>query len=341
MKPLERLKAKFEGQLTDRPLFCPAIYEHKAALIDKSPAEVALDADLLVESVLAEYETYEPDMLTVGIDIYNIEAEAIGCKVLFPDTKDAVPAIEQRIFNDGSIDLGRLLAFDVEKTARLPLMLEACEKVSAKLGRTVPVRGAVSAPYSIAVGLMGIESAIMLVSSDPQCFDELMKYCTDVSITYAKAIVKRGLSVCVFDSYASPPLISPAIYESSVLPYVRRLSDELKAARCGFSEYVIGGATNPIAEYMLKSGFDIILSDFSSDIEKFVNPSGFARLIRRNISPFLIENGPQDNLVAQVRWTKAVASMYDNVIIGTGVISYSCPPENLLKVKQICIETEK
>jgi uroporphyrinogen decarboxylase len=341
MKPIERFKAKFQGLPTDRCLFCPAIYEHKAALIGKSPAEVALDANLLVESVLAEYETYEPDMLTVGIDIYNVEAEAVGCKILFPDTKDAVPTIERRIFNDDGIDLGRLLAFDVEKTARLPLMLEACEKVNAKLGNTVPVRGAVSGPYSIAVGLMGIESAIMLVSSDPQCFDELMKYCTNVSINYAKAIVKRGLSVCVFDSYASPPLISPAIYENAVLPYIKRLSDALKAAGCGFSEYVIGGATNPIAEYMLKSGFDIILSDFSSDIEKFVNASGSARLIRRNISPFLIENGPQDELIAQVRQTKAVASMYDNVIIGTGVISYNCPPQNLLKVKKICIETEK
>ena len=34
----------------------PAIYEHKAALIGKSPAEVANSADLLTEALLKEYK---------------------------------------------------------------------------------------------------------------------------------------------------------------------------------------------------------------------------------------------------------------------------------------------
>jgi hypothetical protein len=34
----------------------PAIYEHKAALIGKTPAEVANSAELLTQAVLKEYE---------------------------------------------------------------------------------------------------------------------------------------------------------------------------------------------------------------------------------------------------------------------------------------------
>ena len=69
MSPKDILKAKLAGQKTERNLFCPAIYEHKAKLIGESVSKVATTPKLLEEAVLAEYETYQPDILTVGIDI--------------------------------------------------------------------------------------------------------------------------------------------------------------------------------------------------------------------------------------------------------------------------------
>ncbi|MHC4363221.1 MAG: uroporphyrinogen decarboxylase family protein, partial [Planctomycetota bacterium] len=84
MSPKERVRLALQGRETDRPLFCPAIYEHMAKLVGRSPSEVSRSAGLLEQAVLAEYETYAPDMLTVGIDIYNVEAEALGSEVAFP-----------------------------------------------------------------------------------------------------------------------------------------------------------------------------------------------------------------------------------------------------------------
>jgi len=62
MTAKELLKSQLSGHSTERNLFCPAIYEHKAKLIGESVARVAQDTDLLVKAVLAEYETYQPDM---------------------------------------------------------------------------------------------------------------------------------------------------------------------------------------------------------------------------------------------------------------------------------------
>lgn len=62
----------------------PAIYEHKAALIGCTPLEVACDADLFVEALLKEHEVYEADFLTVGLDVYNVEAEALGAELTTP-----------------------------------------------------------------------------------------------------------------------------------------------------------------------------------------------------------------------------------------------------------------
>ena len=60
----------------------PAVYEHKAALLGCAVTEVANSADRLVAALLAEYETYRADYLTVGVDVYNVEAEACGARIL-------------------------------------------------------------------------------------------------------------------------------------------------------------------------------------------------------------------------------------------------------------------
>ena len=69
------------GDKPDRIPFSPAIYEHKFALINDLPSEVCRDTKLLVESVKTEYKTYHPDILVFGIDIYNVEAGALSCKI--------------------------------------------------------------------------------------------------------------------------------------------------------------------------------------------------------------------------------------------------------------------
>jgi len=331
MKPLERLKAKFEGQLTDRPLFCPAIYEHKAALIDKSPSQIAQDADLLTEAVLAEYETYKPDMLTVGVDIYNIEAEAIGCKVLYPEAIDAVPVVVDRVLHTAA-DVDRLPHIDAEQTARMPLMLKAAENVHKKLGDHVLVRGAVSGPFSMAAELMGIEPLLIAMMMKPELFQKLLDYCTAIVIDYGKAFIKRGLSVCIFDSQATPPLLSPNLYQTFILPSIVRINAAFKQSGCVYTEYVIGGKTDAIAVFMLASECDIILSDYPSYPTSFIQTKSRQQLIRRNISSMLIEKGDTPELRQQIHYIKTLINTYSNFIIGTGVISYNTSVEYLCKV---------
>ena len=86
---------------------------------------------------------------------------------------------------------------------------------------------------------------------------------------------------------------------------------------------------------MVGTGFDIVLSDFASNAEAFVKAIGGTQLVRRNISPILIENDPENELAEQVQQAMYLAKDCRNVIIGTGVLSYNTPVENILKVKQM------
>ncbi len=108
----------------DRPPFVPAIYEHKGRLLGRSPSEICRNGGLLREACLRELEAYDPDILTVGVDVYNVEAEALGGEVRFFDGSNDVPAIVSPLLRWHG-DLARLRLPDPECDGRMPLFLDA------------------------------------------------------------------------------------------------------------------------------------------------------------------------------------------------------------------------
>ncbi len=335
MTSLEKIRMKFAGTGQDICLFCPAIYEHKAKLIGRGISEVAQDPDLLTESVFAEYETYKPDMLTVGMDIYNIEAQAIGAEVVYTDAKDAVPSIKEGLIENLD-QVSSLQKIDTASAGRMPVVLQAAQAVHKKLGDEICVRGAVSGPLSIAAELFGIEKLIMEMVMNPAGFEQLLDYCADVTLRYGQEFIKRGMSVCLFDSQASPPLIAPANYSESMLGRMKEMDSQYKQSGCEFTEYVIGGTTDEIATMMIETGFDMILSDFCADPARMLGKTRAGQLIRRNINPRLIEQGDSFELEKEIRQTVVIAKQHSNVVLGTGVLGYNTPPENILRTKQKC-----
>ncbi len=321
------------GQMPSRPLFCPAIYEHKAKLTGASVTEISLDSDKLAAACIAEWEKYSPDMLTIGVDIYNVEPQVIGAKVCLPHAYDAVPHLESPLIsNIDAFDYP--VVDDIYAKGRVAVFVDAAVKVNEAVGREVMVRGSVSGPYSIAAALMGIESAIMTTILEPDKMNRLLDYCCDLAILYGGEYVKRGLGVCMFDSQAVPPLLSPDTYKELVLPRVQRFAAVMKDMGAEVIEYVTGGNTNAIASLLTQTGFDIILSDFPSDMRAFLDAAKDTDVIvRRNISPVLIENGFDAALEKAIDDVVKLAKDNQNVIIGTGVLSYNVAPENIIAVR--------
>jgi len=340
MIPRERVIAALHGQSTDRPLFCPAIYEHKAKLVDSSPSQVAQNSDLLARAVLAEHDIYGPDILTVGIDVYNIESEALGCKVGFPETLEAVPAIEKRAISDVA-DIDKLSTVDPERSGRMPLMLEAAQHIHKRIGNDVFVRGALTGPFSMGAELVGIEQLLIATMTQTDETSKLLKFCCDVAIDYGKAFLARGLGVAIFDSQTAPPLVSPEIYGRAILPQTQRLISSLKEADATFVEYIVGGDTGRNAANIFATGADIVLSDFASDVSVFLDYTkrqGQNVLLRRNLSPVLIESGSEEQIVQQTRDVARLAKANRQLIVGTGVLSYNTPVERILLVRNTCME---
>ncbi len=325
----------------ERVPFIPALYEYKAFLIGKTPSDVCTDGDLLFRSLLAEYETIRPDALVVGIDVYNVEAEALGCKVTYYGGGDtSIPGISP--LNHKHPDEIRSTMHVLPnplRDGRMPLHIRTAGRIQAELGPGIPVRGAVSGPFSLAVSLIGLETWFGLLMDDPEQLPPILEYCSNVLILYGRAFIDVGCTPILFDSQASPALISPAMYRKFVLPYHRHCIDEFRNYGVTHTPIIIGGNTTPILDDYLATGANNILCDSGSEPGVFLEKcSNLRRAFRRNLDSSVFTSSSPDSVYATASRFIKDSSGYSGFILGTGVVPYATPVEILRAVRQAALD---
>lgn len=321
---------------SDRAPFIPAIYEHKSWFVGETPSNVCRDVRLFTKALLAEYESVQPDALVVGIDVYNVEAEAVGCTVTYYDDGDtSIPAIGP----DGAIaqgldDVASLKFPDPHKDGRMPINLEAARNIFGALGNEIPIRGAVSGPFSMAANLVGPENLFMLTVTQPALVNDLMNFSAEVIKTYGQAFIEIGCGVVIFDSQASPELLSPAMYQDFVLAPTQSIVEHFHRLGLKHVPLIIGGNTTKILDLYLQTGANNILCDVRADAAKFLEECSKAkRAFRRNIdsSDFLTAT-PQELHERALKYLEE-AQEYPGFILGTGVVPYGTPLSNLVAIR--------
>ena len=323
------------------PLFLPAIYEHKAWFIGSTPSAISRSADLLARALLAEFEAIGPDALTVGVDVYNLEAEAVGCKVTFYEGTDtSIPGIKP---GNHSIHIGDDLTHaplpNPLKDGRMPVNIEAARRVRRELGSDYWLRGAISGPFSLAISLVGAEALFLACMDRPDWVQELLAYSGRIIREFSKAYRDAGAELIVFDSQASPELLSPEMYEQLVLPITQELAAWAAAQGMRDLPLIIGGNTTPIAELLARTGCNNLLCDFTGDFDEWAAVArASGRAWRRNLSPRLIETSSPAEIYAAA--TREVARGRDlpGFIMGTAVVPFGTPTENVLAVKRACLD---
>lgn len=326
------------------PLFLPAIYEHKAWFIGSTPSAISRDAGLLTRALLAEYEAIGADALAVGVDVYNLEAEAVGCTVTFYEGDDtSIPGIKpgNHLYHVGD-DLSAAPVPNPLKDGRMAINLEAARNVRRELGDQYWLRGAISGPFSLAISLVGAEALFLSCYDQTEWVRSVLDYAARIIREFAKAYIDAGAELIVFDSQASPDLLSPAMYEEFVLPVTRDLVQW--AARQGVRDLplIIGGNTTDIAGLLAQTGANNLLCDFTADFDAWaVACREHGRAFRRNISPRLIETATPEEIYAVAAGELRRGRDLPGFIMGTGVIPFGTPTANILAIKRACLDAAK
>ncbi len=210
---------------TNRLVVGAQSHAHSAHLAGVSAEQFFTDALTFARVQLLVTEYYGFGAPINFWDVYNIEAEALGQKVIYPpggipDVDRTSPLIKTRA------DLDRLAPPDPRKSGRMPWVQQLNQYYLDMTGKLE--RMYFTAPFSLAVNIRGYENLVMDIVESPAFVHRLFRFlCDEVIAPYVEAsrskIGMPNLFMDGRDAWASPPMITLDMVDEYVAPYTERL----------------------------------------------------------------------------------------------------------------------
>ena len=225
------------------------------------------NCDLLAQGHIKAFGLYEHCPVVVGIDIYNLEAEAYGATVCRP-SGNGIPAISRHPF-DTVKELLNLEPLDPQKQGRIPMVIEAARRVAEQCPRA-DVRVPLSGPFSLAANLAGFEGLLCEIQTGPDLVVRALRHLVTGQVEFCKEVVRRGLDISFFESAATPPLLSPQNFRDIELGALKEIMEKTAAVVGNPVPCIMGGDTLPILDYILQTGTGYVCCPAKTDQQKFM-----------------------------------------------------------------------
>jgi len=245
----KRLKDAMKG-VTDRIPVYAQMHEFTMHELGIPAKEFYTTPELLTPAILEVAERYGLDAGFVDYDVYNIEAEALGQKVVFfenhiPDVDRSTPLIT------GPNDLDKIKTPDFDTVGRLRNVIEMQSIYEKQTG--LPPALQFCAPFSLAANLRGIGNLLLDMLMKPDfargIFDAIVEEVLAPWINYQKKHFPNAVNIAGSDAMASLPILNFKMFEEWVIPYITRLREI-----CGPEVYV----PNWVGERFLKNPEELL-----------------------------------------------------------------------------------
>lgn len=213
--------------MTQRILIGAQSNDHSSKLAGVSAKRFFTDAEVFTRVQLLVTEYYGFDAPINFWDVYNIEAEALGQRVVYYE--DGIPDADRTrpLIADPS-DLDKLPPPDPHKSARMPWVLEVNRLYLEQTGSLDRVF--FTAPFSLAVNIRGYENLVMDMMLRPEFAHRLFTFlCDEVLVPYITTmrdeIGNPDILLDGRDAWASPPMLTLDMMDEYVVAYNDRLRD--------------------------------------------------------------------------------------------------------------------
>ena len=261
MNSLERIAAAVNLAPVDRVPVIAQVFGHAARLVDLPLRRYLTSGADLAAAQLAALERYGYDAVFALMDVC-VETEAAGSVLTFYDEQYPDVAAYALAAVD---DLPNSVP-DPRTAGRMPELLQAVALLRREVGNRVAVVGCVLGPMTLATQLLGIEKALYLAVDDPEGFERVLDFATDLVIRFGIAQVEAGAHLpIVFEPSSSPAVVPPQFFRELVAPRLTRLFSALKQAGAAFNWLHIAGPVTAILPFYPGLGVDIANFDYEVD----------------------------------------------------------------------------
>ncbi len=185
------------------------------------------DAVAMAECSLLVQEYLDIDMVFANRDIYALEGEAMGAELrFFPDHCPDYVRSNPLIRDERDLDK---IKFHGLESGRFPYLLEYCRAYKRFTG--LDHFPQISAPWTLAANLCGVEELVMAAIEDPEFVHEVMRRVVDdfqVPMLRALAEVLPGFTqITMADAFGSVPIVDNHIIDEFIRPYLERELEKL------------------------------------------------------------------------------------------------------------------
>jgi uroporphyrinogen decarboxylase len=247
--------------------------------------DVVRDADRLAECMVRCCEEFEFDGLEFVLDT-AVSPETLGAKVTFRDDETAT-------CTGGAItsyaQVMDLPITDPHKDGRIPIYLEAVERMHKRLGDHVLIVNSIGqAPFSFACMVRGMEDFLLdlhVMKKDLSPIQSLIEHCELCLERIAAAYAETGTHmVYCGDALASFDVVSPKIYETMAYPTEKKLADYVRSLNLYFGIHICGD-NGPILPRLVETGADMLDVDHKTDLDICHESVGDRAVVRGTLDP--------------------------------------------------------
>lgn len=261
MNSLERILGAVHFHPPQRVPVIAQVFGH-AAVLEKIGLDAYLrNGELLARCQLRALEHYGYDAVFALMDV-GVETEALGSVLSYSPFR--YPAVTSYAFAKGIPEIP--VVPDPDHAGRMPELLKTAKILRKEVGNQILVVGCVLGPMTLAIQLMGPESALFLGVDDPEKFSLLLDFAADVAIRFGVRQLEAGVHLLmIFEPSASPDVIPPALYREFVLPRQQRIFRAFKQAGSLANWLHTAGPVLRILPYYPQAGVDIANIDYCVD----------------------------------------------------------------------------
>jgi uroporphyrinogen decarboxylase len=244
---------------------------------------VATTPELCIEATLMPVRRLGVDGAILFADIM-LPLDGMG--VPFRIEPSVGPIIDSPVRTEADVD--RLRVIDAEEAT--PYLFEAIRLLRTELGETAALLGFAGAPFTLACYLIEgrpsreYPKTKALMYGRPDLWHRLMATLTEVVGRYLREQITAGAeAIQLFDSWLG--LLGPETYRRFVLPYSRRICDELQglAPTIHFST-----GTSSLLPLIATVGSDVVSVDWRQPIDEAWARIGADQGVQGNLDPTIL-----------------------------------------------------
>jgi MtaA/CmuA family methyltransferase len=234
--------------------------------------EAHYDAEKMAALACAAYPLTGLETARVPFD-QAVEAEALGCRM---EIKGEIPAITGHLkdYSDLSIPENFL------ERGRVPIVLDAVERVQSSVGDELPVMAGVVGPFSVAAQVFEPSEVLRWTMTKQEETREAISEIADPLIEYARELKNRGADIIVIEDMFSSQL-GPRSFNAVAKDALEKL---VSSTKCVNVLHICGNITKMVDD-VLQVGPDGLSIGKETNLEATVKAAKGRTSIIGNIDP--------------------------------------------------------